>query len=164
MRSKVSAILVLLVTFSLANSLNAAPIIGAISVPSAPRNLVATVVANSISLTWMPPFSNVGAAITGYKIYRGTSAGGEGLAPTDTVGNITSITDNAVSDGITYFYIVKATNSAGDSSPSNEATAIVPITGGLPILPLAGSLFIMILLLALLVFHRRRVTPDSVDV
>lgn len=161
---KVASILVLLLTFNIPNPLNAAPIMHAISVPSAPMNLVATVVANSISLTWTPPSSNGGAAITGYKIFRGTSVGGEGLAPIDTVGNITSIIDNLVKDGTTYFYVVKATNSAGDSLSSNEASAMVPITGGLPIMPLAGSLFIIILMLALLVSRRRRVTPNSVDV
>lgn len=133
-----------------------------INAPSAPRNLAAAAGTNSISLAWTPPSSNGGDSITGYKIYRGVSVGGEGLAPIDTVGNVTSIIDNSVGDGTTYFYVVKATNSAGDSSPSNEASAVVPVTGGLPIMPLAGSLFIIILMLALLVSRRRRVTPEDV--
>ena len=164
MSSTVSLFLVLLLIFSLPNSLYTAPIIRAISVPSAPRNLVATIIANRISLTWTPPSGNGGSALTGYKIYRGTSAGGEGFAPIDTIGNITSIIDNSASDGTTYFYVIKATNSAGDSSPSNEVSAMVPVIGGLPLMPLAGSLFIIILMLALLVSRRRRVTPENVDV
>ncbi len=141
-----------------------AAITPAINAPSAPRNLVATAGTNSITLTWMPPSSNGGDVITNYKIYRGSSANDEGLAPIYAIGNITSINDNSVSDGVTYFYRVKATNSAGDSSPSNEASAIVQITGALPIMPLAGSLFIIILMLGLLVSRRRRRTPNSSDV
>lgn len=164
MKSNVLWVLVLLLAIILPSSVNATPIGRGISVPSAPGNLVATVIANSISLTWTPPSNNGGAAVTEYKIYRGTSAGGESLSPFNTIGNITSIIDNLASDETTYFYLVKATNSAGDSSPSNEASAMVPVIGGLPIMPLAGSLFIIILMFALLVSRRRRATPDSEDV
>ncbi len=164
MRLETLSASILLLTLNLTNILYAAPIIYSITVPSAPRNLVATVVANSISLAWMPPANNGGAAITGYKLYRGTSAGGENMLPLDALGNITSIIDNLASDGTTYFYVVRATNSAGDGSSSNEASAMVPVIGGLPIMPLAGGLFIIILMLALLVFRRRSAIPDSVDV
>jgi len=163
MKSSVSLILILLLIFTLPKSVNAAPIRRGISVPSVPRNLMATVLANSISLTWTPSSNNGGSAITGYKIYRGTSTGAESSTPIIIVRNITSIFDNSASDGTTYFYMVKATNSAGDSSPSNEASAMVPVTGSLPIMPLAGSLFIIILMLALLVTRRRRATPKSED-
>ena len=49
--------------------------------PSAPQSLAATAASGSVSLTWAPPASNGGAAITGYNIYRGTSAGGESATP-----------------------------------------------------------------------------------
>ncbi len=170
MKSKPSLVLILalicmfLLESAPSEQIYTAAITPAINAPGAPKNLVATAGTNSISLTWMPPSSNGGDVITNYKIYRGTSANGEGLAPIYTIGNITSINDNSVSDGASYFYRVKATNSAGNSSPSNEASAIVQITGGLPIMPLAGSLFIIILMLALLVSRRRRKTPNNEDV
>ncbi len=160
MSMKVTSMLILLLIFNFTNSLGTTRSVLAGSPPSAPRNLSATVLANSISLAWTAPASNGGSAITGYKIYRGTSANGEGSTPTITVGNITSIIDNSVGDGTTYFYTIKATNSAGDSPPSNEASSMVPVTGALPIMPLAGSLFIIILMLALFISRRRRASKS----
>ena len=160
MMSSFSSLFVLLLTFSLSNSLNGASTNLVISIPSPPRDLVARIVANSISLTWTPPSNNGGSAVTGYKIYRGTSFHGEGLAPIYAIENITSIIDNSASDGTTYFYTLKATNAIGDSSQSNEASAMVPVTGGLPIMPIGGSLFIIILMLALLISRRRKTIPD----
>src|SRR6185436_3982913 len=71
--------------------------------------------------------SNGGAAITGYRVYRGTSSGGETLLTT--LGNVTSYTD-AASNGTTYYYQVTALNSVGESARSNErsATPAAPAT------------------------------------
>src|SRR5262249_56615011 len=75
----------------------------------------------AVALTWSAPGSNGGAAITGYKVYRGTSAGGETLLAT--LGNVTSWTDAAATNGTTYFYKVSAVNSVGEGAKSNELSA-----------------------------------------
>jgi Fibronectin type III domain len=91
--------------------------------PSAPQSLAATAGSGSVSLTWTPPASNGGAAITGYNVYRGTSAGGESAAPIATNVAGTSFTDTGLTNGTTYYYKVAAVNSAGVSPQSNEASA-----------------------------------------
>ena len=47
--------------------------------PTAPRNLTATTTKSGIALTWAAPSSNGGAPVTGYRVYRGTTSGGETL-------------------------------------------------------------------------------------
>jgi fibronectin type 3 domain-containing protein len=91
--------------------------------PSAPQSLAATAGSGSVSLTWTPPASNGGAAITGYNVYRGTSAGGESATPIATNVTGTSFTDTGLINGTTYYYKVAAVNSAGVSPQSNEASA-----------------------------------------
>src|SRR5438093_9923924 len=101
------------------------------TVPSAPLNLQATGGTGKIILTWQAPSSNGGSAITGYKIYRSTSSGTEtGYV---SLGNVTSYTNTGLTNGITYFYKVRAVNSVGISPLSNETSA-TPI--GTPFTPL----------------------------
>ena len=91
--------------------------------PSAPQSLGATAGSGSVSLTWKPPATNGGAAITGYNVYRGTSAGGESATPVATNVSTTSFTDTGLTNGTTYYYTVAAVNSAGVSPQSGEASA-----------------------------------------
>jgi hypothetical protein len=56
-----------------------------------------------------------------YNVYRGTSAGGESTTPLNTSPvSATSYTDINVTSGQTYFYIVEAVDSGGNSTASNE--------------------------------------------
>src|SRR5207245_1283108 len=91
------------------------------TVPSAPQNLQATGGNARVTLSWQPPASNGGSAITYYKIYKSTSSGTEVYLTTR--GNVTSYTDLAVTNGITYFYKVSALNSYGESRKSSENSA-----------------------------------------
>jgi len=96
------------------------------TVPSAPQNLHATAGTGKVILTWQAPSSNGGSAITGYKIYRSTSSGTEtGYV---SLGNVTSYTNTGLTNGITYFYKVRAVNSVGISPLSNEASATPSFT------------------------------------
>ena len=88
--------------------------------PGAPGSLVATGGPGQVGLTWTAAAAN-GAAVTNYRIERGTSSGGEALLTT--VGNVTSYIDTAVTPGTTYFYTVRAVNAVGDGSQSTEASA-----------------------------------------
>jgi fibronectin type 3 domain-containing protein len=92
--------------------------------PSAPQTLVATAGDGYVNLSWNPPSSNGGAPITNYRIYRGTTSGGEVLLTT--IGNVRTYNDiNVISDQ-TYFYKVSAVNSAGEGSQSNEVHVTTP--------------------------------------
>src|SRR5205807_1058163 len=91
------------------------------SPPSAPQNLAATGGNAQVTLTWQAPASDGGSPVTNYKIYRGVASGSETLLTT--VGAVTSYTDTAVTNGVTYYYQVSALNSVGEGPRSNEASA-----------------------------------------
>jgi hypothetical protein len=95
--------------------------------PTAPSNLTASTVkggknAKGVKLAWGVPSSSGSSAITGYRIYRGTSSGGETFYTS--VGVVTSYTDTGTTSGTVYYYRVTAVNSAGESPQSNEANAV----------------------------------------
>ncbi len=100
--------------------------------PGAPTLNSATAGVNSVSLGWSAPASNGGAPISGYSIYRSTTAGGEGTTAYATIGNVTSWTDSGAAAGSTYYYKVAATNSAGTGAQSNERSATPLATATLP--------------------------------
>ncbi len=117
-------------TGSQSNERSATPLAAA-TVPGAPTLNSATGGINSVALSWSAPTNTGGASVTGYSIYRSTTAGGEGTTPSATVGNVTSYTDTAATGGLTYYYTVAATNSVGTGSHSNERSA-TPTVANVP--------------------------------
>jgi predicted phage tail protein len=93
--------------------------------PSAPLSLSATSGNAQAMLTWSAPASNGGTTITGYRVYRGTTSGGEALLTT--LGNVLSYTNTGLTNGQSYYYKVSAVNAVGDGPQSNEASA-TPVT------------------------------------
>ena len=89
--------------------------------PGAPTLSTATPGNGSVALEWLPPEQNGGTPITGYLVYRGTSAGGEELLTQ--LDNVTTYTDASVTNGTTYFYKVAAVNGVGGGALSNELSA-----------------------------------------
>ena len=89
--------------------------------PGAPTLNSASAGSGSVALAWSAPASDGGSAITGYKVYRGTSSGGETLLAT--LGTGTSWTDTGVANGTTYYYQVTAVNSRRRGRRSNERSA-----------------------------------------
>jgi len=90
------------------------------TVPTTPISLLAQGGNANIVLTWAAPSDNGGYAVSGYKIYRGTSSGGETILTT--VGNVLTYQDNSLGNGQTYYYKVSAINFVGEGSLSSEAS------------------------------------------
>ena len=84
--------------------------------PVAPLNLAATAGDAQVALLW-----NSSTNATGYNVKRATISGGP-YTPVASMGT-TSFTDTALTNGTTYFYVVTATNAAGESGISVEANA-----------------------------------------
>ncbi|MCM3873211.1 MAG: PA14 domain-containing protein [Pyrinomonadaceae bacterium] len=91
----------------------------AVTVPSAPSNLTANAVSSSqINLAWTDNANNE----TGFRIERSTN--GATFTEIATVpANATSYNSTGLAGSTTYFYRVRATNSAGNSAYSNTASA-----------------------------------------
>ena len=89
--------------------------------PSAPQRLKATAKQSGILLTWSAPKDAGTAAVTGYKVYRGTAPGAEMFLVS--VGNTTHFSDDGLTSGTTYYYRVSAVSAAGESPKSNEDSA-----------------------------------------
>jgi Glycoside hydrolase family 44 len=87
-----------------------------VTIPAAPSGLQATAGNAQVTLTWMAVTS-----ATSYHLKRATATGG----PYTQVSAPTSATfsDTGLTNGTSYFYVVSALNSAGESPNSAEASA-----------------------------------------
>lgn len=86
---------------------------------SSPTNLVATANSDQIGLTW-----TAATGATGYNVKRSTTAGGPYTSIAQNVSGA-SYTDTSVTAAATYYYVVTAITSGGESANSNEASATV---------------------------------------
>ncbi len=85
------------------------------SSPAAPTGLASTPANAQVNLTW-----NASSGATGYYVKRSTTSGSETqIAAQPTTG----YTDNAVTNGTKYYYVVSAYNSYGQSANSAEVNA-----------------------------------------
>lgn len=83
-----------------------------------PQNLTASSGDKKVSLNW----SSVQDA-TSYNVKRSTTAGGPYTTVGSVSGSVTSYIDTNVVNGTTYYYVVTAVGTAGESARSNEASA-----------------------------------------
>jgi len=89
--------------------------------PSAPTGLTASAGNQTVSLDWN---NNGEADINGYNVYRSTTSGGTYTRLNGTLLSISNYTDNSVSNGTTYYYVVTAVDtSSNESTNSGEASA-----------------------------------------
>jgi hypothetical protein len=95
--------------------------------PAAPSALSAAVSSTAVSLLWTDNATNE----TGFVLERATnSAFTAGLTSFNLAANTTSYNDTGLSASTTYWYRVRATNSAGASGNSNTASATTQGGGG----------------------------------
>ncbi len=90
--------------------------------PPVPTNLAATPGNAQVSLTW-----TASSGATSYNVKRSTTSGG----PYSTVGTpgTNSFTNTSLTNGTTYYYVVSAVNSNGESANSSQVSA-TPTAGG----------------------------------
>ncbi|CAK0741211.1 hypothetical protein CCP3SC5AM1_1050010 [Gammaproteobacteria bacterium] len=101
-------------TSALSNEVSATPL----SLPEAPT-LTSAVAGNAqVTLKW----SAISGAIS-YKIFRGTTAGGESTTPIKSGITGTSMVITGLTNGKKYFFKMAAVNAAGTSALSNEVSA-----------------------------------------
>lgn len=88
-----------------------------VAIPSAPTNLTANPGNGQVTLNW-----TASSGASSYNVKRSTTSGG----PYSTVGtsSTTSFTNTGLTNGTTYYYVVTAVNSAGESGNSNQAQAV----------------------------------------
>jgi parallel beta-helix repeat protein len=91
------------------------------NIPSAPQNPQKYPGNVFVNITWQTPISDGGSPITNYKIYKGTTSGGESLHAE--IENIRFYNDSNVTNGITYYYRVAAKNIVGEGPLSTEVNA-----------------------------------------
>ena len=94
------------------------------SIPVAPSGLtITTVLSNKIIIAWTDNSNNE----TGFKVQRRGATGGY-TDITTTGANATTYSNSGLTDGTLYYYRVCATNSAGDSTFSNEVSGTTPLS------------------------------------
>jgi fibronectin type 3 domain-containing protein len=86
--------------------------------PPAPANLSAAAASGQITLSWA-----ASPSATSYDVYVSTSSGAQSATATQTGVKGTSTTVTGLTNGTTYYYVVKAVNADGSSVASNEASA-----------------------------------------
>lgn len=83
-----------------------------------------TTTSHSVDLSWT---ASTTSTVSGYKVYRSTTSGGPYTNLNANPVTSTIYTDQNVTSGATYFYVVTAVDSSGaESGYSNEAKAVIP--------------------------------------
>jgi xyloglucan-specific exo-beta-1,4-glucanase len=93
-----------------------------IAIPAAPTGVSATFSLSQVTVTWTAV-----AGATSYNVYRSTTQGTQGASIGTSV--TASFVDTAVANGTTYYYQVTATNSAGESAVSTQASVNASTSG-----------------------------------
>jgi hypothetical protein len=106
------------------NEISAVP---QVSVPAAPTGITATAGNEKVILSW-----DSVAGATGYKIYQSTASGSYGAALDTVTGSVYSHDATGLTNGVTYYFVIKATNVGGDSPNSAEASAVPKTVPGAP--------------------------------
>ena len=95
--------------------------------PSAPTGVSATAGNGQTTVSW----SSVSGA-TSYNIYWSTTSGVTKTTGTKLTGATSSYLHSGLTNGTTYYYVVTAVNSYGESSESSQVSAIPTLSPPLP--------------------------------
>ena len=96
--------------------------------PGVPRGLTATPVDDTqINLSWRPPTSTGGTAITGYKIQFSSPDASNFTDLRTTSGSTTTYQHTGLMNGTTYYYQVAAINRVDRGALSTTASATTPV-------------------------------------
>ncbi len=91
--------------------------------PAAPSGLTATAVSSSqVNLAWTDNSSNE----SNFIVARGTTSGGPYTDIATLGANVTSYNNTGLAASTTYYYVVRASNAAGSSANSAQASASTP--------------------------------------
>lgn len=96
-----------------------------VTTPAAPNGLLATPSDTQVNLSWA-----ASSGATSYHVKRSTTSGGsytQVASPT-----ATNYTDTGLTNGTTYYYVVSALNSAGESGNSAQVSA-KPVSGAVDV-------------------------------
>ena len=95
----------------------------ATTAPTAPTGLTHTQTSSSATMTWAPPASDGGSAITGYRVARdGTDTHGTGAWSTTVPATTGTFTFSSLKPGTAYHLTVQAVNATG-TGPAATTTA-----------------------------------------
>ncbi len=139
------------------------------SIPSSPRDVIASPIDRIIHLSWNPPANTGGYEIIQYRIYRGNTSGTLSLCGTVN-GETTEYTDPSVADGTRYYYHVIAVNDIGESDVSVEVSAELTVdsddpTGFLPdywwIIVIAIIVIVSTAVLTIILFRGKKETTTT---
>ena len=110
-------------TSAYSNTASATTQAGTVQVPAAPTSVTATAGNAQVALSWA-----ASSGATSYNVKRATVSGG----PYTTVGTAatTSFSNTGLTNGTTYFYVVTALNSAGESASSAQVSATPTAAAG----------------------------------
>ncbi|WP_168122328.1 DUF4832 domain-containing protein [Paenibacillus sp. HB172176] len=98
------------------------------SAPAAPANLSAAAGDGAVQLSWTPS-----AGAEDYTVLRSEVSGTGYQLVADAIAG-TGYQDSGLTNGVAYYYVVKANNNIGSSGNSNEASA-VPLAASAPAAP-----------------------------
>jgi fibronectin type 3 domain-containing protein len=106
------------------NSATLTVVVPSVAVPAAPTGMTAVAGNGQASLTW-----NASTGATSYNVKRATTSGGPYTAIAAGMTS-TSYADSSLTNGATYYYVVSAVNSGGESANSAQASATpqAPVT------------------------------------
>ena len=96
------------------------------TVPPAPTGLKATAGDAQVQLTW-----NASSGAASYKVKRSMTSGGPYTTIATGVAS-TNYLNTGLTNGVTYFYVISAVNSAGESTNSAQASATPGASAPLP--------------------------------
>ena len=90
------------------------------TVPSAPLGVTGSPGSTEVTVSWQPPASDGGAAVTSFTVVA--SPGGQSCSTSGAL----ACTVTGLTNGTPYSFVVTATNSAGTSSPSVASAPVTP--------------------------------------